>query len=61
MFNLTAAAGAQQLSSLTVDSQDSAAIAGAVMSPNLIVNPDAEFGDPVPGGIQPRSQCRVGR
>ena len=46
MFNLTAAAGAQQLSSLTVDSQDSAAIAGAVMSPNLLVNPGAEDGDP---------------
>lgn len=45
-FNLTAAAGAQQLSSLTVDSSGSAAVADAVLSPNLLVNADAEYGDP---------------
>jgi hypothetical protein len=45
-FNLTAAVGAQQLNSLTVDSTGSAAIAGAVLSPNLLVNADAEYGDP---------------
>jgi hypothetical protein len=45
-FNLRAAVGAQPLSSLTVDSPGSAAMAGADLSPNLLVNADAEYGDP---------------
>ena len=45
-FNLTAAPGVQQLSSLTVDPPGSAAAADAVLSPNLLVNADAEYGDP---------------
>ena len=43
----TAAAGVQQVSVLTADPPERAsAMADPVQSPNLLVNPGAEFGDP---------------
>jgi hypothetical protein len=46
LFKQTATAGMQQTSALTVDPSAPAAAVNPVQSPNLLVNPGAELGDP---------------